>query len=205
MSSTTLSKRNTKGRRINDDDEDEYVQPIDTADQEKIVTELEEEDAHSSAITIKILIGLNVFLGILKLYYFFTAYPFVPEPNCITHPHYWSGSVWNTPAVRWIPCVTELASAAGFFVCAYFVYKGLHFEIVKFCVAPAVMTIGVLQSLSKFFGGSDTFHMSIVTGIWLTGFNAIVSVLVYYAQEVIEESKDKVSGLRKKMYEYKSV
>lgn len=200
---STLLKR--KGHKINDEDADEYVQPIDTADQEKIVSELEEEDAKMSAIAVKVLIGLNVCLGVLKLYYFFTAYPFADEPNCASHPHFWGGSTWDSAAVRWIPCFAELASSAGFFACAYLLYRGLYFEIIKFCCVPGFMVMGVLESLSMLFGGDNTFRMSFSTGLWLTGVNSFVSLLVYYAVGVMEESKDKVSGLRKKMYEYKSV
>ena len=200
---TTLLKR--KGHKINDEDADEYVQPIDTADQEKIVSELEEEDAKTSALTIKVLIGLNVCLGFLKLYYFFTAYPFADEVNCASHPHFWSGSTWNSAAVRWIPCFAELASSAGFFGCAYLLYSGRYYDVMKFCCMPGFMVIGVLETLSMLFGSKETFHVSLSTGLWLTGANSVVSLLVYYALDVIEESKDKVSGLRKKMYEYKSV
>lgn len=200
---STLSKRNTKGHRINDEDEYEYVQPIDTADQEKIVTEFEEEDAMFSAIAIKTLIGLNICLGVLKLYYFFTAYPFTAEPNCASHPHFWNGSVWDR--ARWMPCFIEAVSSAGFFGCAYLLYKEFYFEVVKYCVLPGVMVMGILRTLSKFFGSSTTFYVSMATNIWLTGLNAFVSILVYYALGVMLESKDKVSGLRKKMYTYKSV
>lgn len=202
---STLLKRNTKGRRINDEDEDEYAPPIDTADQEKIVSEFEAKDTKTSAITLHALVALNVCLGVLKLYYCATAYPFAPEPNCASHPHLWGDSAWNGAVVRWLPCLAELVSAAGFFGCAYFIHSGLYAQVVKCCCVSGAVVMGVLLGLSSLFGDGKDFHVSVPTVVWLTGVNVFVSMLVHYALEIIEDTKDGVSDLRKKIYEYKSV